>query len=31
MVHVADRIEEVFPDDPNLWPLGIKSYLGVPF
>ena len=31
MVHVADRIEEVFPDDPDLGPLGIKSYLGVPF
>lgn len=31
MVHVADKIEEVFPDDPDLTPLGIVSYLGVPF
>jgi PAS domain S-box-containing protein len=31
MVHVPDNIEEVFPNDPDLEPLGIKSYVGVPF
>jgi len=31
MVHVLDNIEEVFPNDPDLEPLGIKSYVGVPF
>jgi len=31
IVHVADQIEEVFPNDADLEPLGIKSYVGVPF
>lgn len=31
MVHVPDNIEEVFPNDPDLGPLGIESYVGVPF
>ena len=31
MVHVPDGIEEVFPNDPDLEPLGIESYVGVPF
>ena len=31
MVHVPENIEEVFPNDPDLEPLGIKSYVGVPF
>ena len=31
IVHVANQIEEVFPNDPDLEPLGIKSYVGVPF
>ena len=31
MVHVPDNIEAVFPNDPDLEPLGIKSYVGVPF
>ena len=31
LVHVTDNIEEVFPHDPDLGPLGITGYLGVPF
>jgi hypothetical protein len=31
MVQVPDNIEEVFPNDPDLGPMGIESYVGVPF
>jgi PAS domain S-box-containing protein len=30
MVHVSDRIDDFYPDDPDLGPYGIRSYLGVP-
>ncbi len=28
---MPDNIEEVFPNDPDLGPMGIESYVGVPF
>jgi PAS domain S-box-containing protein len=30
LVHVPDRLVELFPDDPDLQPFGAVSYLGVP-
>jgi PAS domain S-box-containing protein len=30
LIHVPDRVIEIFPDDPDLEPLGAVSYLGVP-
>ena len=31
LVHFPDRLLELFPDDPDLEPLGAVSYMGVPF
>jgi PAS domain S-box-containing protein len=30
LVHVTDRVVELYPNDPDLGPLGAVSYLGVP-
>ena len=31
LVHFPDRLLDLFPGDPDLKPLGVVSYLGVPF
>ena len=30
LIHVPDRLIEIYPDDPDLEPLGAVSYMGVP-
>ena len=30
LVHVTDRLVELYPDDPDLKPMGAVSYIGVP-
>src|SRR5512145_283914 len=30
LVHVADRVVDLYPNDPDLGPIGAVSYMGVP-